>query len=87
MNVKNVAEQLLEKVRELPDGTDTTTSRLLTDCGYDLDQLPVNFLFAVHYELYKSAEKAGILLDMSAHEGKVEGLPFNLDFVIRLHQN
>lgn len=68
MNVKNVAEQLLEKVRELPDGTDTTTSRLLTDCGYDLDQLPVNFLFAVHYELYESAEKAGILLVLTSNK-------------------
>lgn len=52
-------------------------------CGYDLDKLPVDFLFDVDNELHEAAEKAGIVLDMSAHEGrKVEGLPFNLEFVI-----
>lgn len=40
-------------------------------------------LFDVHFALFEAAEKAGLTLDMSEHENKVEGLPFNLDFILR----
>jgi|GEM_PF-2446637 len=81
MDAKKVAEQLLDEVRELPDGSASTTCRLLMKCGYDLDKLPVD-LFDVDNELHEASEKAGIILDMSAHEGKIEGLLFNLEFII-----
>jgi hypothetical protein len=72
---------MLDRIRELPDGSWTSTARLLNglhpefrDCEGDL--------FALYFELLRKAEKEGILLDMSSHEDKLEGLPFNLDFQI-----
>ena len=31
----------------------------------------------------EEAERQGIELDMSSHDGKFEGQPYNLDFVVR----
>ena len=40
-------------------------------------------LFYLNDKVFELAEKNGITLDMSEHEGKLEGLPFNLDFILR----
>ena len=40
-------------------------------------------LFDIHFALFETDEKVGLTLDMSSHENKVEGLPFNLDFILR----
>lgn len=37
----------------------------------------------IHYEVMELLEKMGVELDMSSHEGKVEGLPHNLDFYVK----
>lgn len=37
----------------------------------------------MHYELMEEAEKQGIVLDMSSHDEKIDGLPYNLAFVMR----
>lgn len=34
-------------------------------------------------EIIKTVEKTGIVLDYSSHDGKCEGVPFNLDFIVR----
>lgn len=34
------------------------------------------------WQLMKAAEADHIILDMSSHEEKLEGLPYNLDFVV-----
>ena len=41
---------------------------------------------AVHAALFRAAEKAHIFLDISEHEDKCEGLPVNLDYVVRNQQ-
>ena len=39
-------------------------------------------LFDVDRDVRRMAEKSGLILDMSKHESKVEGLPFVLDYKI-----
>ena len=40
-------------------------------------------IFDLHFVLLQRAPAHGLILDMSAHEGLAEGLPFHLDFVVR----
>ena len=78
---KKVCE-MIERIKQLPDGTATTTARLLLDLGYPVKEWSED-MFKAHYELMEEAEKQGIDLDMSSHDGKFEGLPYNLDFVVK----
>jgi len=79
-----IVATLMAKIKELPDGTRTTTSRLVSEVGFhfcDWDKQ----LFEIHHALFEAAEAENIYLDRSHHEGLTEGLPFNLDFFI--HHN
>ena len=40
-------------------------------------------LFPLHFAIFDEAEKSGLELDMTKQEDKLEGLPFNLDYVVR----
>lgn len=74
---------LIEQLKASPDGYDITTAQLLRVVGYKPEEFEFTDLFDIHFSLFEAAEKAGLILDMSAHENKVEGLPFNLDFILR----
>jgi hypothetical protein len=51
--------------------------------GYDDNKLSEGDLLAIHGALFRAAKASNITLDMSAHEGMEEGLPYNLDFIVR----
>ena len=80
--INDIVENLIEELRKLPDGYALSTWQLLSLAGYsslsgnDLD------LFAIHSSLFKVAKKANITLEMSAHDGLEEGLPFFLDYIV-----
>ena len=74
---------LIERLQAAPDGYDITTAQLVQVAGYSLEDFNFMDLFDVHFALFEAAKKAGLTLDMSEHENKVEGLPFNLDFILR----
>lgn len=78
-----IAEQLVDDLRECEDGTSITTCQLLKLAGYEIDAFDTYDLFKIHDALFRAARKNCITLDMSSHKNKVEGLPFCLDFVIR----
>ncbi len=80
-DVSAIVIRLISRIRELPDGSWTTTARLLHDLGLDPEELQ-DSLFDIHFALFKAAEEEEIFLDMSSHDGLVEGLPYNLDFQI-----
>lgn len=81
--IRHIAEGLIEELREMPDGTAITSAQLLMKYDYDLEQFGEWGLFDFHYALDRVARANHIKLDMSAHEGKVEGLLYNLDFIVR----
>ena len=81
--IRHIAAGLIEELREMPDGTRITSAQLLMKYGYDLDEFGEWGLFDFHYALDRAAKANHITLDMSDHKDKVEGLLYNLDFVIR----
>ena len=40
-------------------------------------------LFQIDQDVKEAAQAAGLILDMSKHENRLEGLPFNLDYLVR----
>ena len=81
--LEGIIPVLIERLNAAPDGYDITTAQLLQVAGYRLEDFEFMDLFDIHFALFEAAEKAGMTLDMSSHENKVEGLPFNLDFILK----
>ena len=81
--LRYIAEDLVEELREMPDGTEITSWQLLKTGGYDPQDFNISELMDYHQYLFRAARANHITLDMSNHENKVEGLPFNLDFAVR----
>ena len=80
--IDEIVRVLLKRIRELPDGTETSTAKLIWEIFNNPRDLR-GALMEVHFALLDAAKKEGIDLDMSGHEDRAEGLPCNLDFVIR----
>ena len=86
----NMFRKIADYIYTLSDGTNTTTARVMAEIFPDeIDDiwekqsyLGVE-LFMIHYEVMELLEKMGVELDMSSHEGKVEGLPHNLNFYVK----
>lgn len=86
----NMFRKIADYIYTLSDGTNTTTARVMAEIFPDeIDDiwekqsyLGVE-LFMIHYEVMELLGKMGVELDMSSHEGKVEGLPHNLDFYVK----
>lgn len=80
--IDEIVRVLLKRIRELPEGTETSTAKLIWEIFNNPRDLRGS-LMEIHFALLDTAKKEGIDLDMSKHDGRVEGLPCNLDFVIR----
>ena len=81
-DLRSIAEDLIEDLREMEDGTAITTWQLLKALGYDMDEFEFMDLFEVHAAIFDAARRHHITLDMSAHDEKVEGLLYNLDYIV-----
>ena len=81
--IREAAAMLAGALKDAPEGYETTTRRLLRDVGYGPDAFGEGDLTEIHSALFAQAEKEGICLDMSAHDGRLEGLPWDLDFAVR----
>ena len=86
----NMFRKIADYIYTLSDGTNTTTARVMAEIFPDeIDDIQEKQsylgveLFMIHYEVMELLEKMGVELDMSSHEGKVEGLPHNLDFYVK----
>ena len=79
---QHIVNNLIDYLLECEDGTDITTSQLLRAVGYNMDEFDDYNLMDIHDGLFKAAKTSHLILDMSAHENMVEGLPFNLDFIV-----
>ena len=79
--LRHIAEGMIDELRECEDGSVTTTGMLAR--SYDYDDMDTFELIELHYALFRAARANNITLDMSAHDNKVEGLPYNLDYVVR----
>ncbi len=81
--LRDIVKDLVEELRDFPDGYEVTSGELLADFGYEPDKMEFQDLFYIHAAMFRAAKANHITLDMSKHDGQDEGLPWNLDFVVR----
>lgn len=80
--IKETVVNAADYIETLPAGTRISTLQVLESMfgeeSQDLDS------FNIHFEIFDEISRRGnIELDMSEHEGKLEGLPQYLAYVIR----
>ncbi len=84
MQRNEIVQRTTEYILGLPDKTDITMYQaVMAACPESEADITDTALFDLLDEIVASVEKTGTVLDFSAHDGKVEGLPFNLDFIVR----
>lgn len=81
--LQSIVSGLVDELRELPDHTELTTWQLMDRAGYMDEELSNEDLMDIDYALRQAARKAHITLDGSKHDGLVEGLPYNLDYIVK----
>jgi len=80
---ESLANRIAEKLCTLPEGSETTSGRLLRKYGGIKEELSEEEMLAFHEALFRAAREKGLVLDTSRHEFRLEGLPWNLDFAVR----
>lgn len=76
-----IADAMVDVLRGYENGSRTTTARLARQlrCA----DLSLFDLLDVHNVLLRTARENHMELDFSEHEGKVEGWPFNIEFIVK----
>lgn len=82
-DLQAIADAMVDVLRGYENGSRTTTARLAHQLGYA--DLTLFDLLDVHNAFLRVAQENHMDLDFSEHDGKVEGWPFNIDFII-VHQ-
>lgn len=80
-DIRLIAEELVENLRECEDGTVMATADLAREKGYG--SMEMTDLFELDKALSQAARKNKITLDRSAYDGIPVGLPFNIPFVVK----
>lgn len=91
---QSVVDDIVAKLKELPEGTETSTLQVLkmiygkmdiTEREYDYGAVAFNFeeFFEVDSQVRKQAKKAGLFLDGSPWEDTVMGLQFLFPYLVK----
>lgn len=80
MELEQIVNLLVEKIKTLPDGTRTYLYDLIPN-SFDLT---TEELFAIHNELVNIIKLENIELDYSEFKDQIIGLPFNIPFVVKI---
>ena len=80
-NDLSLVNVLVEKIKNMNDGESSSISKLLEN---KIDGIN---LFDIQKEVISKLNELDIELDYSKHDGKVTGLPFNLDFIKKSKNN
>lgn len=84
MERNKLVQRTIEYILSLPDESNLTMRQsVLVACPEAEEDINDTALFDLLDEISESVRKTGAVLDFSAHDGLVEGLPFNLDFIVR----
>lgn len=68
--------EVVKKIIEMPNGTESSVSKLLGTSQYSSEQL-----FDIHNSVNEVCKKLNIGIDYSEYKDKIVGLPFNIPFV------
>ncbi len=74
--------ETVKKIVDLPDGTETSITKLLNNSQFTSKQL-----FDIYTCVNRVCRKLDIVLDFNKENAKVDGLLYNLPFVIKHNQN
>ena len=83
--LNEIVPLMIGRLKQVPDGYRISTSSLF----FELEPPPgalfqIPDFWKLHRALFEAALwEPGLTLDMSGHEDRCEGLPYNLDFVVR----
>ena len=84
MQRSKLVQRTTEYLLSLPDESNLTMREaVLSACPEAEEDINDTALFDLLDEISDSVRKTGAVLDFTAHDGLVEGLPFNLDFIVR----
>lgn len=84
MERNKLVQLTTEYLISLPDESNLTMREaVMQACPEAEDDIKDTALFGLLDDIETSVRKTGVVLDFTAHDGLVEGLPFNLDFVVR----
>lgn len=80
-NTKDIVVNAVDYIESLPEGSRTTTYRVLKQLYGEEEFFDA---FELYFDIFDEIDNRGnVILDMSEHEDKVEGLPQNLDVIVR----
>ena len=82
-NKDRVLAAIIARLKLLPAGARKCSGGLFREVFPDEPMPDSEGLFDLHYALWDQAEKAGLYLDGTHHFHLVEGLPYNLDFIVK----
>ena len=91
---QSVVDAIVAKLKELPEGTETSTSQVVemiygkmdfTEREYDYGAVAFSFeeYFEVDDQVRRQAKKAGLFLDDSPWAGMELGLPFHFPYLVK----
>lgn len=82
-NKEQILAAIIARLKSLPAGTRECTAGLFQDVFPEAPLPEFKELFDLDYALPELAEKEGLYLDGTHHFNLIQGLPYNLDFIVK----
>ena len=79
--IDKIAEEMVNRLLKQENGFESSVGKLVDELGYS--NMEILDMMELNQKVFAQAEEQGLILDMSMHDGLEEGLPFNLDFVLK----
>ena len=83
MEINKIVSMVIDKIKELPEGTETSISCIISKIFMD-NKLSTNDLFKINRDVINKVELENIVLDYSKYNNQEVGLPFNIPFIKKL---
>ena len=81
-NIEKLINETVEYIIGLPNGTETTVEQAsIQACGFDEWSVDSDLLDA-YWKIIERVRMTDVVLDFSAHEDEITGLPFRFEFVV-----
>ena len=79
---RKIVMEAMDYLRECDDGFVISTMTLLNELGYELMEMDRGDIAGIHAAIFREAKYYHIELDMSSHDGLIEGALEGLDYVV-----
>ena len=79
---RKIVMEAMDYLRECEDGFAISTMTLLDELGYEPMEMDRGDIVSIHTAIFREAKYYHIELDMSSHDGLIEGALEGLDYVV-----